>query len=143
MILPDVNLLIYAIDATSPFHRNARLWWEAALSSTTPVGLSHVAVMGFIRLVTNRRVFTSPLPADAAVRHVDSWLDQPNVSFAVPGPRHWAIFSELMVSAAVAGNLVTDAHLAALAMEQGYTLHSNDRDFGAFEGLRWVNPLNE
>jgi toxin-antitoxin system PIN domain toxin len=141
VILPDVNLLVYAVDETSPFHRLARRWWDGVLSSTDAVGLCYPSVLGFIRLATNRQVFTSPLGVDDALQIVTSWIEQPNTTVLVPTPRHWTIFSELLHGAAAGAALTTDAHIAAHAIEHGYTVYSNDRDFGRFDGLRWQNPL--
>ncbi len=142
MMLPDVNLLVYAVDATSPFHARARRWWDDALSSTLTVGLCFPSVLGFIRLTTNRRMFESPLSADDALDRVQSWLDQPNVMLLAPTARHWPILSGLLRSSAVGTNLTTDAHIAAYAIEHAGTVCTNDGDFGRFEGLRWKNPLS-
>ena len=142
MILPDVNLLVYAVDERSPFHLRARRWWDGVLSSTEAVGLCYPSVLGFIRLTTNRRVFESPLGVDDALQFTTSWLEQPNASLLVPTTRHWPILSALLRSATSGANLTTDAHIAAHAIEHGCTLYSNDRDFGRFEGLRWKNPLS-
>ena len=141
MILPDVNLLVYAVDETSPFHRQARRWWDDALSSTEAVGLCYPSVLGFVRLTTNRRVFVSPLGVEDALQIATSWLEQPNATLLLPTLRHWTILSTLLRAATGGANLTTDAHIAAHAVEHGYTLYSNDRDFGRFEGLRWKNPL--
>ena len=142
MMLPDVNLLVYAVDATSPFHARARRWWDDALSSTLTVGLCFPSVLGFIRLTTNRRMFESPLSADDALDRVQSWLDQPNVMLLAPTARHWPILSGLLRSSAVGTNLTTDAHIAAYAIEHAGAVCTNDGDFGRFEGLRWKNPLS-
>ena len=91
MMLPDVNLLLYAVDETGPFHAQARRWWDDTLSSTAEVGLCYPSILGFIRLTTNRRVFASPLSIGDAVHRVQTWLDQPNVVLLAPTPRHWAI----------------------------------------------------
>ena len=141
MILPDINLLVYAVDATSPFHPQARRWWDETLSSAQPVGLCYTSLLGFVRLTTNRRVFESPLGVAEALDTAESWLEQPNASLLAPTGRHWPIVSGLLRSAPGGANLTTDAHLAAYAIEHGYTLYSNDLDFGRFEELRWKNPL--
>jgi toxin-antitoxin system PIN domain toxin len=141
VILPDVNLLVYSVDETSPFHSQTRRWWDGALSSTEAVGLCYPSVLGFVRLTTSRSVFESPLGVDDAVQIATRWLAQPNVTLLVPTPRHWPILSALLRSATSGASLTTDAHIAAHAIEHGYTLYSNDRDFGRFEGLRWRNPL--
>lgn len=141
MILPDVNLLVYAVDASSPNHERARQWWDETLSSSTTVGLCWPSLLGFIRLVTNRRVFASPLSIDEAMRYVGEWIEQPNAMIVVPGPRHWSILRRMLESTGVGANLTTDAHIAALAFEQGFTVASNDADFARFEGVRLTNPL--
>ncbi len=141
MILPDVNLLVYSIDETSPFHGDARTWWDGVLSSTGIVGLCYPSLLGFIRLVTNRRVFESPLSIGDALEHVESWLAQPNVTLVVPTGRHWPLLCTLLKSTGVGADLTTDAHIAALAIEHGYTVYSNDSDFARFHTLNCVNPL--
>jgi len=141
VILPDVNLLVYAIDETSSFHTDARSWWDEVLSSSTLVALCYPSVLGFIRLVTNRRIFESPLSVGDALEYIESWLAQPNTTLLTPTPRHWPLLSTLLESAGVGANMTTDAHIAALAIEHGCTLYSNDNDFGRFRNLRWENPL--
>ncbi len=141
MILPDVNLLVYAIDETSIFHNDAKTWWDETLSSSRIVGLCYPSILGFIRLVTNRRIFASPLSVAETVEYVDGWLAQPNTTIVVPSPRHWPILVTLLESTGVGANLTTDAHIAALAIEHGFTVYSNDSDFGRFDNLRWENPI--
>ena len=141
MILPDVNLLVYAVDETSSFHKAAHRWLDNALSSTDPVGLCYPTMLGFIRLITNRRIFSNPLSLEEAAAFVDAWLEQPNVSIVVPTPRHWPLVKDLLIASGTAGNLTTDAHIAALAVEHGFTVYSNDADFGRFQKVKWVNPL--
>ena len=141
MIVPDVNLLVYAYNADAPLHAEAKAWWERALSEPTPVGLPWVSALGFVRLMTHARVLVSPLEPRTAVDHVREWLDRPNVEPLEPGPRHIRIFGDLLGALGVGGNLTTDAHLAALAIEHECELHSNDADFARFAGLRWRNPL--
>ena len=98
-------------------------------------------MLGFVRLTTNRRVFAAPLSVPAALDYVDSWLAQPNTTIVVPTPRHWPIFKNLLSSIETGANLTTDAHIAAMAIEHGYTVYSNDADFNRFDGLRLENPL--
>ncbi|MGH9260825.1 MAG: type II toxin-antitoxin system VapC family toxin [Acidimicrobiales bacterium] len=141
MILVDINLLLYAYITGYQEHDRARLWWEQAVNSGTPVGLAPAAVFGFLRLSTNRRVIESPLAVEQAVQLVREWLDQPSVSFLTPGPRYLEIAFGLLESVGTAGNLTSDVQLAAHAIEHGGELHSNDADFGRFADLRWVNPL--
>jgi len=141
MILPDVNLLLHAYNSDSSRHLAARRWWEGLLNGTRPVGLSWATVLGFIRIATHRQILTSPLPVAAACAHARAWLAQPYVAIIDPGARHAEILFGLLESLGTAGNLTTDAHLAALAIEHQAELHSTDADFSRFQGLRWINPL--
>jgi toxin-antitoxin system PIN domain toxin len=141
MIIVDVNLLVYANDTESPHHERARAWWERTLSGTEAVGLPWSVVLGFLRVTTNRRVLTHPLPPGRAMKIIDGWLGQPIVQFVEPTARHWSLVKELLEPLGTAGDLTSDAQLAALAIEHGALLYSTDRDFDQFEGLRWVNPL--
>ena len=141
MIVPDVNLLVYAVDETSPFHARARHWWDGVLSSAEIVGLCCPTVLGFVRMTTNRRVFDAPLDVGDTLDRIEGWLAQPNTELLSPTPRHWPILSELLRAAAVGANLTTDAHIAAYAIEHTGTVYSNDSDFARFQGLRWKNPL--
>jgi len=141
MIVPDVNLLLYAeIDAFA-CHAAARRWWEGVLSGPRAVGLAPVALFGFLRLSTNRRVFTEPLSAEGAIARVHGWLERPQVVTLVPGSRHVETALRLLGQLGTGGNLATDVQLAAHAIEHGGEVYSNDTGFGRFEGLRWVNPL--
>lgn len=141
MIVPDVNLLVYAYNRDAREHDAARRWWEGLLSGTESVGLPWAVSCGFIRLMTHPAVLTTPLPPDRAVAHVRSWFDRANVETLDPGPRHLEVLGRLLGDVGVAGNLTTDAHIAALAIERQCEVHSNDVDFARFSGLRWRNPL--
>ncbi len=141
MILPDVNLLVYAYNQDAREHAGARAWWESLLSSSAAVGLPWAVSCGFIRLMTHPAVLVKPLDPRRAVEHVRSWLDRSNVEALDPGPRHLEVLGRLLGDLGVAGNLTTDAHIAALAIEHQCELHSNDADFSRFPGLRWRNPL--
>jgi hypothetical protein len=141
MIVPDINLLIYAHNKRDPLHEPAKAWWEAALNRNTPVGLPWITSSGFIRIMTNRRILTEPLSTDRAVDLVRSWLDQPAVIVLQPGPKFAGLFLGYLEKLGTAGDLATDAQLAALAVENQAELHSNDTDFSRFDGLRWRNPL--
>lgn len=143
MIVPDINLLVHAYNAQSPVHEPARAWWEALLGAAAPVGIPWVVALGFIRITTHPRIVEHPLPVDAACRHVEAWLGQPQVSPLLPGGRHPAILFDLLRRLGSAGNLTTDAHLAAIAIEHQAELHSTDADFTRFSGLRWRNPLSD
>ena len=142
MIIPDINLLIYAYDSTSSWHDRAQKWWASCLSGTTPVGIPWVVALGFVRLWTNPRVFANPMPVDVASAHVESWLDRRIVRIVNPGPRHAEILFAFLRSVGKGGNLTTDAHLAALAIESRATLHTADTDFLRFPGVKWTNPLD-
>ncbi len=141
MRLPDVNLLLYAYDTRSPRHVPAREWLEQTLSGAETVGLPWVVMLAFIRLSTRSIVVEHPLEVDEAIELVESWLDQPCVAVIHPTDRHPAVLRELLHPLGTAGNLTTDAHLAALAIEHGALLCSCDADFSRFPGLRWTDPL--
>jgi uncharacterized protein len=141
LIIPDVNLLVHAYNSDSLLHARARAWWEELLNGTRPVGLAWVAVLGFLRITTHRQVLTRPLPVAAACGMTRAWLARPYVSILHPGDRHAEVLFGLLQALGTGGNLTTDAHLAALAIEHQGELHSTDADFGRFVGLRWQNPL--
>jgi len=141
VILPDVNLLLYAIDTTSPRHDAARSWLEHRLSDSETVAFSWSALTAFVRLSTHASVFEQPLTPAQSFDIVEGWLEQPSVIVVHPGNRHHFMMRELLEPLGTAGNLVPDAHLAALALEHGATLHSSDHDFARFAGLRWIDPL--
>ncbi len=141
MIIPDINLLIYAYDSTSPWHERAGKWWTSCLSGSAPVGLSWVVALGFVRLWTNSRVFANPMPVDRAIAHVESWLDRRMVRIVNPGPRHAELVFSFLRAEGKGGNLTTDAHLAALAVESRGIIHTADTDFLRFSGVQWLNPL--
>lgn len=141
MIVPDINLLIYAYDSSSLFYSKAAPWWKSCLSGTEPVGLLHVVVFGFVRLATHARVFQNPMTAAEAAGHVRSWLEQPPVQVLDPGPDHLRHTLELLETLGTAGSLVSDAQMAALAMGYEAVLHTADADSVRFQGLRWFNPI--
>ena len=141
MIVPDINLLLYAYDSDSSFHAKAKAWWRECLSGTEPVGLPPVVVFGFIRIGTNARVFKSPMTPAEAAQHVRSWLAQPVAQMLEPRSDHLEQVLQSLEKLGTAGNLVTDAQIAALAIEHHAVLHTNDTDFMRFAGLRWFNPL--
>ena len=141
MILPDINLLVYAYNLHAPRHAEAKAWWEELLNGPGSVGIPWAVVCGFVRLMTHPAVLVNPLDASRAIRHVRSWFDQPTVEVLDPGPRHLEILERLLDAAGVAANLTTDAHLAAIAIEHQCELHSSDTDFARFPGLRWRDPL--
>lgn len=141
MRLVDLNLLLYAIDEEAPVHGRAKAWLEEALSGTEELGFAWVVLLGFVRLTTNPAVFEAPLGADEALDIVDGWLAQPVATVVDPSERHARNLRELLAPLGTAGNLTTDAHLAALAIEHGAELCSRDADFSRFAGLRWRDPL--
>jgi toxin-antitoxin system PIN domain toxin len=139
--LADVNLLVYAYDQGSPQHVRARDWLTERLSGGETVAFAWVVLIAFVRLVTNPRVFADPMSLGEALDLVDAWLAQPCATVLHPGDRHAALLRQLLEPFGTAGNLTTDAHLAALAIEHGAELCSADADFSRFPGLRWTNPL--
>ncbi len=141
MILPDVNLLLYAYDSSSPFHAKAKRWWQDCLTGEEVVLLPEVVLFGFVRVGTNARAFQQPLTAAEASFHVRSWLRQPVVRLPEAMPDHCERVLALLEELGTAGNLVTDAQIAAVAMSHGAVLHTADADFMRFPGLRWLNPL--
>lgn len=143
MKVPDLNLLIYAVDRRAPSHRPARRWWNELLSGTETVGLAWLVLLGFVRLTTNPRVVRTPLSSGEALDYLDRWLAHPVTTVLEPTPRHAAVIRDLLGRTGTGGNLVADVHLAALAMEHGAVLYSADHDFGRFAGLDWVDPLVE
>ena len=142
MILPDINLLLYAYDTAAPRHAVARDWWEGALSGDEPVALAWATLLAFVRITTKRVAFEEPFSVEEAIGHVEAWLDQPHVRVVQPGHRHAEHLFRFLRALGAAGNLTTDAHLAALAVEHGCTLYSTDADFARFPRLDWRNPLS-
>ena len=141
MILLDVNLLIYAINEDAPLHRKAKSWLESTVSGTETVALPWIVLLAFLRLTTRIGLFRTPLRVDRAFDLVEAWLDQPVVKTIEPTAKHPRILRDLVMPLGTAGNLTSDAHLAALAIEHGAELCSADTDFARFPGLRWRNPL--
>jgi hypothetical protein len=141
VIVPDVNLLVHAYNSGSPVHARARSWWERSLGDPAPVGLAWVVILGFIRITTHPRILAHPLSATHACGHAEAWLRQPQVLLLHPGERHASILFDLLRGLGTAGNLTTDAHLAALAIEHQVELNSTDADFARFPGLSWRNPI--
>jgi len=141
VILVDANLLLYAYHPRAEQHERARAWLESALSGLEPVGLPWSTILAFLRLATSPRVFARPLSTAEAEIIVSTWLVEPSVVLVSPGDRYWEILRTLLIDAQVTGPLVTDAALAALAIEHGATLATTDRDFARFRGLRLSDPL--
>jgi hypothetical protein len=141
VIIVDANLLIYAYSLASPHHKIARSWLEKTFSSGVAVGLPWQTIAAFLRIVTNRKLPGERFTVDQAAGIVDQWLAQPNVRALGPSDDHWLHLREMMTRGQVQGPMITDADLAALTVEYGGVLHTTDRDFARFPGLRWINPL--
>ena len=141
MIVLDVNLLIYAVNEDSPYHKKAKSWLEAAVSGAETVGMPWIVLLAFLRLTTRTGLFRKPLTVDASFDLVDAWLQQPPVTVPEPTARHLQTMRDLVSPLGTGGNLTSDAYLAALAIEHGAELCSTDHDFGRFSRLRWRNPL--
>jgi uncharacterized protein len=142
VIVVDVNLLLYAVITGFPQHKRARQWWESTINGPREVGLASPALFGFLRIATSPRVLETPLTVEAAIEYVTSWLAQPNVRLLSVTRNTLDLACQLLAGVGTAGNLTTDAQLAAFALELDAELTSNDSDFGRFKGLRWVNPLD-
>lgn len=142
MILPDVNVLVYAHRQDSTRHSDYRDWLNQILRSDAAFGISDLVLSGFLRVVTHPRIFGDPTPLQIAMEFVASVRDHPNAVTLAPGERHWDIFQRLCREANAKGNLVADAYLAALAIETGAEWITTDRDYARFSGLRWRHPLN-
>jgi uncharacterized protein len=141
--LPDANVLLYAIDSRSPRHERARAWLEEALSGAETIAFAWSVLLAVLRLGTSAAVFEQPLGLQEALDVIDSWLAQPCVVIVHPTDRHAALLRELLTPLGSAGNLTSDAHVAALAIEHGAKLCSCDADFSRFAGLQWTDPLRE
>ncbi len=141
MILVDANLLLYAEDSLSERHDAARLWWDARLSGGDPVCLCWAVLTAFIRIGTNPRLHQRPLTRQEACERVQSWFEQPCVRLVEPTEQHWTLFRQMLAEGNALGNLVSDAHLAALALEHNCVLQTTDADFARFPSLKWLNPI--
>jgi hypothetical protein len=139
--LVDLNVLLYVVNDDSPRHEAVLDWWNAAVNGDETIGLPWVVLLGFLRISTNPRAFAKPLDADEAIAKIDTWLSLESVRLVREADNHWEVLRSLVSEAGTAGNLTTDAHLAALAMGHAAILVSCDSDFGRFKGLRWENPL--
>lgn len=141
MILPDVNVLVYAHKSGTAQHEQYRDWLLGALAGTTPVALSDLVLSGVVRVVTHPRVFDAPSSPQQALDFV-TWLrTHPSTVVVGPGQRHWGLFTNLVAAAGTRGNLVPDAYHAALVLEHGCEWVTTDRDYARFPGLRWRHPL--
>lgn len=141
MILPDLNLLLYAYNSHVPQHEGARDWWETALNGRELIGMPYEVGYGFIRIATNRRLGDAAVPLAVARNVVEEWLSLPQVRTLTPNPRHFSRVMALMTAAMASGSVLSDAILAAYAIENRACLFTNDADFARFPGLTWQNPL--
>ena len=141
MVLPDVNILVYAHRKDTAHHDATRRWMEDVIRSDRAYGMSELVVSGFIRIVTHPRVFNPPSPLDAALAFADEVMTPAHAVRIAPGPRHWDIFARLCRESGAKGNLVADAYLAALAIESGCEWISTDGDYARFRDLRWTRPF--
>ncbi len=135
MILLDANILLYAVHPSAPHHIKAKAHLEALFSGKQTVALTWIALLAFLRISTKRELFSRPLTPDQALAIIGNWLDQPNCVLLAPGPNHFKVLSNLVAATGVAGNLTSDAHLAAIAIEHNAELHSFDNDFTRFPKL--------
>ncbi|GJL54529.1 MAG: ribonuclease VapC [Nitrospirales bacterium] len=141
MKIVDLNVLLYVVNENTPHHSLLREWWEQTINDEETIGIPWVVLLGFLRLASNPSVFPRPLDPDAIIRKVDTWLAQTTIHVLTEKEGHWEIFRLLLGDSGTAGNLTTDAHLAALAMSYSAILVSCDNDFARFKGLRWENPI--
>ena len=140
-MLVDANLLLFAVDESSPWHQAASSWLTVALNGDRRVGLPWVSLTAFLRISTHPRAAEHPLTPGAAWSHVEAWLGARPVWSPGPTDRHAEVLGRLLTTHRLSGNLVTDAHLAAIAIEHGLTVYSADTDFARFTEIRWENPL--
>jgi len=141
VIVPDANLLLYAYDSSSRFHKPAAAWWKQCLEGVEPVGLCAVVLFAFVRVGTSRRAFEHPMTIDEAALHVRSWLERPVTDFLVTQEADVLQGLQWLESAGSGGNLTTDAQIAAIAHRHRATVHTADTDFNRFSDVRWRNPL--
>ena len=140
MVVVDANVLLYAVDSASAHHDDAHTWLDMSLGGTEAIGLAWVALLAFIRIGTNASIFPHPMTADEATGQVEAWLSAPAAVVAHPTPRHASLLRGLLRDTGTGGNLTTDAHLAALAVEHGADVASYVRDFARFPGVRHRLP---
>jgi len=141
VILPDVNVLLLAHRRDHDEHEQVRSWLEQEVNSDSPFALADLAVSGFLRIVTNPRIYERPTKLPTALEFVDGLAGQPTCIPVSAGPNHWPIFRRVLAAADARGNLVPDAHLAAVALEHGATIATRDRGFARFREVRWLDPV--
>lgn len=142
MKIVDLNVLLYALNEDAPHHRTVNRWWVQALQGDETIGLPWVVLNGFLRLATHPRVFPNPLTTAQATARIDTWLALPVIDVPVEKPGHWHTLRSVLAATGTAGNLVTDAHIATLALTRDAVVASCDHDFARFDKLRLVNPAN-
>jgi toxin-antitoxin system PIN domain toxin len=142
MKIVDVNILVYVVNRDAVQHDQVREWWESTINSDEVIGIPWIAMLGFLRLITHPRLNPTPMTSEDAVAKAETWMGLPQVRIIQETENHWSVLRELLVATGTAGNLTTDAHLAAIAISQGATLVSCDADFGRYKHLRWENPLH-
>lgn len=140
-MLPDVNVLVYVVNEDAALHERVAGWWGGLLAAGTPIALTDMTLLGFLRISTHPRLLPRPLTAEQALDQVAEWTAMVQARLVRPTARHWDLVDSLLRRAGVAGNLTTDAHLAALSIEHGVTIASGDTDFARFHGIRWLNPM--
>ena len=140
MKVVDANVLLYAVDTDARHHQAAKEWLDDALSQPEPVGFTWIVIMAFLRISTNSRIYANPLSPDQSLDVVDSWLSQPSAVIVDPGVGHLATLRTLLSHTGAGGNLINDAHIAALAVDNRANVVSFDNDFGRFPSVRWETP---
>ena len=143
MIIVDVNLLLYAYDGRSIHHDRARQWWQSVISGQELIGLPWQTIHAFLRISTDKRISGNQVSMESSLALVEQWMNLPHLRVLAPGERHWSLLRRMLLEGQARGPMVTDAQLAALTIEYGGVLHTTDRGFARFPGLRWVNPLLE
>lgn len=141
MMVLDANIILYAYDAESAQHRPARAFLENIFSASAPVGIPIQSISAFLRIMTQRGLRSGCFSLQEAAAIVEEWLSLPQVRLLIPGERHWPVLQRMLLEGHASGRLVTDAQIAAVTIEFGGELQTNDRDFARFPGLRWRNPL--
>ncbi len=142
MKIIDLNILIYGVNESSFYHTRAKEWLEGQLHGTESLGIPWIVTLGFLRIMTNGKIFPEPLGETQAIDLVDRWLTHPLVHIPAPKPDHWNLVRDLITEAGTAGNLTSDIHLAAITIQHGASLATLDDDFGRFRGLRWEKPFS-
>lgn len=143
MILPDVNVLVYAHHTQSADHEPYRAWWESTVNGEAAFGIADLVLSGFVRIVTHPKIFDTPLAIDDALAAAEAIRQRPNCVTIEPSERHWSLFVDLCRKTRAKGNHVPDAFLAALAIDSGSDFITTDRGLARYPGLRWRHPLDD